>query len=312
MLGVILGGVCSSPTYAAPHDFDLDGISDLVSVTSSSGGVRTWTIIPSSDPGTPIARTFGLSTDLVAPSSWLVNGVPTLGIVRSGTPLVWKALVSEGVAVEEQFARAGSLLLTGADFDGDGFGDAAAVRNRGGSIVWSITRNLFQDQPTKLRTFTFGRNGARAFFMSFEGGEDWVGVIESRNRTFSKVRIRNLKTNRTKRFLKLPRFLTRGDRPRPFPIRTPEGVDCLGFVRQDGADTTLSVYKLDGTEVNQISVVGLATVVAGEFNLSDPGWEVIFQIGSQIRTYNPFSGASTVTTGPSGTLVASVNAGTVS
>jgi hypothetical protein len=299
---------------AIPNDFDTDGTSDIVTVTSPTSGLRTWSIIPSSAPGSPITFNFGISSDSLTLGSWFVPNSPVVGIARADTVeagIIWKALNSTSTAVEEELGALGSFALSGGDFFGDGVVDGAVVRNVAGKIRWRVRNSLLADPSITPISFILGRNGARAFYMSLDGLRDWAAIIEPQNSKNSRVRLRNVQSGQVRTFRKFPRSLTRGSRPRPFPIRSIEGTDVLGFLRQDAADTTLSVYRLDGTRIQNITIVGLATVVVGEYNNSDPGEEILFQTGTKLTTYNPFSGISSEQTSPTGTIVGEINGSVV-
>jgi len=80
------------------------------------------------------------------------------------------------------------------------------------------------------------------------------------------------------------------NRARPIPIESADGKDILLFVKKDESDTTFTTYSSDGSELSNKSLVGLGSVVIGDFNQEVPGEEILFQNNAKIRIYNPNSG----------------------
>lgn len=146
-----------SVAFAAPQtDFDIDGTSDLL-FQSTSGSSFLWGSVPSGS-GTALSETFGLSTDLVAPASWLSEGLSSLGVVRTSQTtgqLTWRVLRDNALIESRTFGKAGAAIVSGADFDGDGVADAAVVTLVNGRLKWRVRLGMFTDSPTTW-TFFFG------------------------------------------------------------------------------------------------------------------------------------------------------------
>jgi hypothetical protein len=290
-------------------DFDGDGTSDLTYL-GSNGTALTWNYLPSQTTGTT-SETFGLTSDQISLAHWLDPNAPTLGIVRLSakkSDLIWKIPLESGLLAEEIFGKAESVFLAGGDFDGNGIADAAVVERGPRGLKWSVRLNMFSGEDKKTVKFKLGSEGDRVFFLNPEGEKDWAGVFGRDSRGRAVLTLRNLSTKKKLTIKKINKsFLNGGNsRPRPFPIKSDDGTDVIGFLgpsNEDPTDSRLTVYALDGTVLAKAPFQGTGTFAVGNFDPDDPGEEVAFQSTGSLQIFNPFSGANTKKDAFAGTLI---------
>ncbi len=312
-----------SPAVPVQNDFDGDGLSDTTRVsaaTISGDAVWVWSAVssvddlslptptptptpsPAESPSTTptlFSKNMGMQSDIPILAHWFGADVaPVPAVVRlNGSNLTWKVLGEQNLIYSFTLGKAGNYIISGADFDGDGITDAAAVRTSGNKLNWTVMLNPLELQGRKSSTKRFslriGIGDQRIFFARVADGHDWAGVFGIYAKGRSRAQFYNVVTRARKTFAKLPIRLARYGRPRPIPMHTASGVDNLLFVTNDGADTTLSVYSLKGENINSTTRLGLGAVTIGNF-LSDtdnPGEEYMYQARSSRVVYNPVTKA---------------------
>lgn len=286
-------------------DRDGDGTSDVL-FTAATGQNLRWKSVPSDGTSPALDTEFGLASDLAIPGAWLSPDVTTLAYVRLDTKknaLVWKALREDGLLVERTFGKGNDYVIAGGDFDGNGITDAALMRIRPKGYRWTIAFDLFATEDSSIRRFKFGKDGDRVFYLSPEGGHDWLGILGlKRNRKSSLMTLRDPSSRAVKK-IKLPKKLATDDRPRPFPVRLAAGTDGFGVTFQDQTDTTLKVYDLEGTEILSIPSPGLATVVSADFDGDFEGDEVALSTSTRLSVFNPETEVKIDRTPVAGTVV---------
>jgi len=114
-------------------DFDGDGKSDLSVFRPSSG---QWFIIPSSNPGTSIVRSWGLNGDIPVPGDYDGDGITDMAVWRPSSGQ-WFIIPSSnpGTPIVQSWGLNGDIPVPG-DYDGDGITDVAVWRPSSGQ--WFI------------------------------------------------------------------------------------------------------------------------------------------------------------------------------
>ncbi len=145
-LGAIKGSdfeVVQAPSHLLmpQSDFDGDTKTDLSVFRPSSGN---W-YARSSSNGALVSRTFGISTDKIAPGDYDGDGLTDFAVFRDGTWFIQQS--SDGAFRAEQFGTNGDLPFA-SDYDGDGKADFAVFRQG----VWYIK----QSSDSALRAYSFG------------------------------------------------------------------------------------------------------------------------------------------------------------
>ena len=273
------------------NDFDGDGLSDITYYTLS-GSALVWQATGSQSGAEELNETFGASGDTPIMAHWLSTEAAAPAVVHidtDGKTLVWKVLDDKRIE-SKSFGRAGDYVIAGCDFDGDGIADAAIMRVVKKRLRWTVKLNLFAagDGTTQTKRFLFGSKNDRIFFARPEGDRCWPGIFGRGSKKKARAQFRDVLSRARLTFNVFPRRLARGVRPRPIAVRSGEGADMLAFVTNDGVDTTVSVYALDGMFVDNPTFSGLGQVIVGDY-LADEGEEVVFQSGTGRKIYNPLS-----------------------
>jgi hypothetical protein len=243
-------------------------------------------------------------------AQWLAGasqiGMASLDGATGG--IVWTIRDSTGNLISRTFGKKGDLIVSGADFNGNGLADAAVVRLIGGKVVWNVAFDLFASNILDEKTLSFGKTGDRVFYARVVDGSatDWIGVMRKGSRRRSSARMKEIVTGEVKTFSRLPQFASQGSRPRAFPIRQANGPDLLGFSVPSGTSTTIKVFAFDGTPYASTSIAGIGSTVVGEF-LQESGYEVLFQSKEDSAFFSPHTIGVTQIFGVGGTLVGECN-----
>ena len=297
----LLIGVVPTQAFAAPLDFDGDGLSDLTSYTTS-GKKLVWKTRLSSTQEVRDLGTFGGADDLAAPGTWISGGSQVAVISLDKDTVVW-SVQRDGNVESKTFGSKGDLVLAGGDYNGNGILDAAVVRLKDGKAVWQLWLDLFNDSNSQPTTVNFGVAGDRAFFAKVDSQQnDWIGVVRAGSGKRSQARMRNVVTGQVKTFNRLPAFASTGDRPRPFAVRQDSSPDLLAFHTTKGTKSSIRLYTLQGVEVDALGASGSAEAFIGDLTES-PGYELAYVSSEGIDVYNPMVGEGTQVEGIGGTIV---------
>jgi hypothetical protein len=288
-------------SWAAPIDFDGDGISDLTTY-SASGKQLQWRTRHSSTQQEVDLGVFGGVDDLPVPGPWLGSGTQ-IGVVSLEKNAVIWSILNNGSVESKSFGAKGDLVVAGGDYNGNGVADAAVVRLKEGKAVWQIWLDPFTDPTSQPRSVTFGASGDRVFFAKVTNTtQDWIGVLRAGAAKNSQARMRNVITGEVRTLTRLPALATKGDRPRAHPVSQPGGPDLLAFHTVKANSTAIRVFSLTGVEIGNVSVDGTSEAFIGELN-DGPGAEVAYQSGEDRGAFNPHLAEVRQITPLSGTLV---------
>lgn len=277
-----------------PMDYDADGLSDLTKIIEKSDDSLTWVATLSSDSSVLPLGAAGTVGDAPILAAW-DSGGPQIGVVTADDTtkaLKWSILNGSSTPVSRTFGQPGDLVVSGADFNGDGKADAAVVRLVKGKAHWTVSYNLFGTASGAPETskFVFGEKGDRVFYARVEGGAtDWIGVVRKGQGNKSNARVRNLVTGQVRQYLRLPKFASTGDRPRAFAVRQESGPDLLGFESATKNGTLVRVYSLGGSLIGSHEFLGTGQIAVGDFN-EESGFEIAFQSPKESGIFNPVSG----------------------
>lgn len=275
--------------HAVPSDFDSDGTSDLVVVSVGSDKKLSWSAKLSSTGASSALGTFGIKGNHLAMAQWQSSGtqIGVVSLVKSTGKIKWTVKLNDGTNQSRTFGKKGDLVISGGDLNGNGTADAAVARIVNGAVVWEVWYDMFASSSENKQTYTFGKNGDRAFFARVgSDATDWIGVVRKSGTTRSLARMKNLVSGEVQQFSRLPKFASNGARPRPFPIRQASGADLLGFHVEGDESTSIKVYNFDGTVAGTADFDGVGTSLVGEFRTTS-GYEVKFLGDKDAADFNP-------------------------
>lgn len=317
-LCLISSGLFSPTTQAQGFstDFDADGRSDLTIYTSGEGGV-SFKYLSSLTGVLGSANTIGIESDKPALADWFATGgtqVAVVSIDESDGSLFWKAVdPSTNSSTVRQFGtikdKGRDLAISGADFNNNGYADAALAQLKKGAIQWTIAYDLFAPQGAgdqRSVTVSFGKSGDRVFFANPDGAGDWLGIVKSAGKSSSSVRLHNVASGEERALGTYPGFMSAIPRPRPQPLKSATGVDVLLVPRERNGNRTVYIESLAGDTLSSFDLSSTGKVVVGDF-LADAGDEFAAFSGLGTRIINPFSGTVVDTGRVDGELVDTVN-----
>jgi hypothetical protein len=280
-----------SNAYAAvPNDFDGDGVSDRAWIQIESDNSLTWLAQLSASQTQMALGTLGKAGDVVTMAQWLAGGTQ-IGVASLNSTtheIEWSIRDSSGNVSTKVFGKKGDLVVSGADFNGNGLADAAVVRLENKKAQWVVSFDLFASQAPVEKNFQFGDAGDRVFYARAESGSavDWIGLTRTGSNSKTLARMMDINSGAVKQFSRLPKLASQGNRPRPFPIRQSSGTDLIGFSVGSGGKTSVKVFNLEGGAVSSSVFSGTGTTVVGEF-VQGPGYEVLYESGEYATILNP-------------------------
>ncbi len=295
-----------------PSDFDGDSKSDRVQVEVAGDKSLTWKAVLSGTGETKSLGSIGKEGDHLIMARWLGSGTQ-IGVVSLKTgseEIVWSILDDKGEKFERTFGKKGDLVVSGADFNGNGTSDAAVVRLTQGKAEWQIRYDMFTSESVNETSVVFGKAGDRAFYASLDGVIDSLGLIGKGRGNRSMAQMRNLVTGDVRKFLRLPKFAGAGTRPRAFPVRQSTGEDLLGFQVQKGQGTEIRIYTFAGVEVGNVPFEGTGDSVVGQFSPGED-YEILFEGESESGIFHPGRGEVVGTTNLAGIPVDEINVNTL-
>ena len=303
--------------FAAPHDFDGDGVSDISIVSIQNGGTLQWrNFLVGSSSSEIAAESFGEAGNNLINAPWTSTTTSQIGIVSQDAEgnIVWK--LADGTANETQgktFGIKKNFVMSGGDFNGNGFADAAIVRGSTFIIQTDFFANIAQQvkrskrakiAATELR-MSLKRKGDIPFFASPDGTSDWIAVLREVKRVPGEYRvILRDPVSGQRRSVKLG--LVNGSKA-PLPVRRTTGGDYLAFSSVSDGRTTLSFKDMTGATVSSFTVDGDGEILVGEYSLQHTGYEVAVQGDDVFTVVSPDAGPLGTINPPEGIAVDHVN-----
>lgn len=309
--------------HAIGADYDGNGFAEIPVISTGSSGGLVWNLFdPTSGRTSVFTTNLGRVGDSLILANWLYANVTSAGTLSgptsgSGGRLVWTirtTVVKNGAARIQQhqkfLGRRGEIIITGGDFNGDGFSDALVLTNRGGgAYTWGLRANFFLSSYNSglnqdRAYFPFGRLGHdKPFFFNPDGRSDWFAILSCQGRSECQVVAKQPFTQATKTIS----VGAIGDPNRvPVPVAQDDGRDLLAFVSESGNKTEIDVKDLKGRTTRSMAVPLRGTVTVGNYG-PGPGEELCVSRGGRFVIVNPVTGRKSILTGPDGIAADAIN-----
>lgn len=319
---VPIGSAC-----AIGADYDGNGFAEIPVISATTSGGLVWNLFdPASGQTSVFTSNLGKLGDSLILANWLYANVTSAGALSrptsgSGGRLVWTirtAVVKNGAARIQQhqkfLGRRGEIIITGGDFNGDGFGDALVLTNRGGgSYTWGLRANFFLSSYNSGLSqdrayFPFGRLGTdKPFFFNPDGRSDWFAILSCPGRSECQVIAKQPFTQATKT---IPVGVIADPNRVPVPVAQDDRRDLLAFISESGDQTRIEVKNLKGATIHSFTVPMRGTVTVGNYG-PGPGEELSISRDGRFAIINPITGRRSILTGPDGIAADSININSV-
>lgn len=295
-------------------DFDGDGRSDLTLIAINSDGTLSWKSAPTLSGTSQNRGALGKNGDHITLAHWRGTSAPQLGVISSsadGSTIVWKILDETGQLREMTLGAPADTALAGADYNGNGLADAATAKLAGNRVRWTVQFDAFGATPTSM-TRLFGVKGDRVFYLNPDGTNDWFASIgKASNGKRSELKMMNPLTGEVRKSARFPKYISQGDRPRPVPVRGPDGRDVLLISKTSDGNTVCDFRDLSGKLIVKTTFEGEGIIVVGDFS-ADAGEEIAIKTSSGFTIYNPFNTVTQNVASESGIAIDEININTLS
>jgi hypothetical protein len=300
----------SAHAQSVQSDFDQDGMSDFTIVQIQQNGDLDWTSNNPFSSAYVAHGILGVSGNHTVHANWFGNGIPDIGVVTvdDANQIVWSVKDSSDTLFQRTFGVNDDLVLSGADFNGDGVADAVAARVVKRKVQWDFALDMFTNTSSSLLTqqLTYGSDIDKIFFANIDGKNDWIGIIVKSSKGKITVRFRNLLTGQVKIVSRFPASIA--PLSRPFPLRQAEGNDLLGFSLKGAGSTRFAFFTTAGKRIARTSLPGTGDVIIGNFT-NDPGEEIALKStgSSNFTVYNPITNVTITIPSMAGIPVDAIN-----
>ena len=281
---------------AAPLDFNNDGTSEFVLVSINGDSTLTWRIYQKDGSLLDQVSSFGSNGNHLAPGMWVKNTSLLAALQNNSQKVQWRVRRNAADYAILEVGSSTDTLISGGDFDGDLFTDAASISTKGKSLFWRVHFSPLTKQKSKLDRF--GRSTDLPFFMNANGIRDSLALFRNGNT----ILIRDVQ-RRTTSIIRLQSTFT----SRPFPVKQKNGKDVIVFVTSGTNGSTISAVNLQGKIIKQIETTATGITIVGDFAKSKRGEEIAIQTSTGFQIINPVTGYQESITLPSGIPVDDIN-----
>lgn len=305
LLAAALSARVAEAQRTSPADFDADGISDFVLI-SSSGNILSWSAFKADGSSQQSLGQFGRLGHDIALGDWLGAGIPqpaTVSVTRN--KIVWR-IFSGGASTAQEFGSAGETALAGGDFNNDGIADAVTVVRNGSKLRWRIHQSLFTNSAAAPLEVSFGRPKDLYFFYNPDGAGDRLASITRRGAKAFTIRYVNPANGRISR-KQVEQTIPSGQfRQRPLPLRLSNGKDALAFFQKQAKATRFSLLRAVKKAPQRFRIDATGDILVGNF-AGESGEEIAVQNESGFRLFNPGAKKHQFVAAPAGIAVDEVN-----
>lgn len=285
-----------SLSFAAPSDFNNDGTSDIAAVAVAedlSWASRINGVIEI------IAPQFGKLGDHLVPGKYSSTSTQP-AVLKSN--FNWRVKTETGT----KFFTHGEedvLYLAGADFDGDGFTDAAYTTEHCSRKVSTlkILANPLSENPTE-HTITGGRGNSFKVYadVNNDGRDEYCFTKTSKingaiQQDFDLVCLDSLSGVRVDQFSIGKIFST------PLRQKTATGADNIVTVNPKTNKVIINIFNVNGKNLKRVVIPGTGIVLVGNFTNTDTATEQIaLANGSLAKVYDLDADTITEAIAPNG------------
>lgn len=272
------------PALAERADYDLDGISDqiLVRELADAEGTLRWSVRESSTGKRVKIADIGVDGDHRAPAKWLDQGIEQVGVIRriseeEGAQL----LLPERDPIE--LPSYSATYLTGADFDGSGQSDIAAVEAGDDGLEWTMIADPSSEDAQASAPIQFGGASDQPFYAAVGGENDWIGVKREVDGA-AQLYLMNTLTQDTS-IITLPAALKRFDAPKPIKLAGGE----TGYLFALDRNNWLRIVIVNGSgeRVFRRSFPRVERAIVGEYLNALDGEEIALTRKEGALIFNP-------------------------
>jgi hypothetical protein len=301
---------------ASGADLDGDGSAEFVMIEIGTNSALDWSAFTSAGAASSVPSVvLGQAGDHIAIGNWASSTQSAFGYVRrqSGKGY-WNVVNSQGQTFTRQFGGKNDVYVSGADFNANGFTDAAVVKSpgSGSQSIWVIKNDYFKhvDGAAKgkgQKAIPFGKPGDLFFYANYAGKADWIGALrKNANKPGSTVYLKS-PVNNKKRSFNLPSYTP--TTIRPLPVQRPGGSDLLALIRKQSSTTIFEFVSLQGVSLGSVELSGTGEVLVGNF-LPAAGQEIALQNDDGFIVYSPHTAEQVAVSVPDGIAVDDVNINT--
>jgi len=172
---LFLTSICfGAASFADSIDRDGDGKGDPTGITITNDSSLRWDSLLSGNSfsDSETESQFGENGDHIAVGNWTNSGESEFGVVSAADDgdVLWTVRTTASGDQQISFGTEIDTLISGADFDGNGAGDAAFVRNidKASKLVLTVKFNPFAGGGTEV-TRKFARSSFHFFYADIGG-----------------------------------------------------------------------------------------------------------------------------------------------
>lgn len=322
----------SQLAWSAPAvggDINGDGSSDFTLITIESNSSLTWKSYNADGTQFDEQLSFGANGANIALANWQSTSQATLAFISvpsGSTDAYWTHISASDVQSQRKFGSSTSFkFISGADFNGNGYADAAVIRSEvSGNLIWDVRPDFFasgssrsnarrkESQDAKRHralartgrvTLRFGKSTDSPFFFDPAGRGAVLAVLRQEASGSYSIYTRHPYTGKIRKINlgNLTSPLT------PLPLQQNSGGDLLAIVSRGTSTTAVGFYSAKGALLGQGTLSGTGTLVVGKFSGAS-GQGIAIQSGSNFEILHPSSpSTSSNVTVASGIAVDDIN-----
>lgn len=298
-------------------DYNSDGFSDITLITIQGDSSLAWSAYGPTGTSIPsVAITAGEAGNHLAIANWASKKEAQRGFISLGPDAaLWTVIPTSGAAISRELGGTSDSLVSGGDFNGNGYADAAYVKKplEGETeYEWRIRPDFFKDLAggglvkAKVQKIKFGKVGGSFFFVNVEGKNDWIAVLTADTAgPGSVVKMKNPLTGKSKEFHVADFDF---DNIRPLRIRQKKNrADLLALASRNAGVTLVKFVDMRGRSKGQVSFNGEGELIVGNF-AAGRGDEIAIQNSdNSFLIHNPVTAEQSSVALPAGIPIDDIN-----